>query len=146
MVFKANSKTKELCPLILVVFFLILDRLTKWFILKKPDFYSSSFLDLKLFRNTKLYFVSLNPILLYLLIGSVLLIFIILFLKTRNPSLAFIVLGGLSNFFDRIYFGYVIDWIKVFFLPISVFNIADLMIIFGIIMILFQSLKLKKFF
>ncbi len=52
-----------------------------------------------------------------------------------------IILGGLSNFFDRIFFGYVIDWIKIFILPISIFNIADLMIIGGITILIVKCFK-----
>jgi len=121
---------------------LFLDRLFKWLVLKYPNFYSNWFFDLKLFKNTKLYFISLNQYLLYFLIGVVLLIFIFLFFKTKERflkiSFSLIILGGLSNFFDRIYFGYVIDCFRVFILPISLFNIADLMIISGIILIIFN--------
>ncbi|MFC1627329.1 signal peptidase II [Patescibacteria group bacterium] len=39
-----------------------------------------------------------------------------------------IILGGMSNVFDRIVYGYVIDWIHS---PISVFNVADVMIVAG---------------
>ncbi|GAI05810.1 unnamed protein product, partial [marine sediment metagenome] len=46
-----------------------------------------------------------------------------------------------SNFFDRIFFGYVIDWMKIFILPISIFNIADLMIIGGIIILVVKCFK-----
>lgn len=137
---------------------LIADRLTKWLVLKYPDFYSSQFFDLRLFKNTKLYSISLNPYLLYFLIGGVLLIFIILFfnphylkkgVRARTKErflkfgLALIILGGLSNFFDRIYFGYVIDYFRIFILPISIFNIADLMIIAGVILIIFNTFLIR---
>jgi signal peptidase II len=129
---------KSLTPWIwLGLIFLVLDRIFKWLVLKYPDFYSNQFLELKLFKNSKLYFIDLNPYLSYSLIGSVLLVFIILFLKTRNPGFLLIILGGLSNFFDRVIFGYVIDYFRLSILPISFFNIADLMIISGILLILF---------
>jgi len=117
---------------------IILDRLTKWLVLDS---------DL-LFKNPNLYFISFNSILLYFLIGAVMILLCFLFFKAcqRKNSLlttgfALIILGGLSNFFDRIYFGYVIDWIRVFFLPISIFNIADLMIIGGILCLIFALIK-----
>lgn len=138
----AFSIKKGLAPYFyLVSVFLLLDRLFKWLVLKYPDFYSNQFFELKLFKNTKLYFISLNQYLLYFLIGTVLLIFIILFFKTKNPGFFLIILGGLSNFFDRICFGYVIDYLRLSILPISFFNIADLMIIVGILFILFHNLK-----
>jgi len=130
---------------------IVLDRLSKWFILKNPDFYSGRFIELKLFKNSDLYFFSLNPIFLNLIIGAVLLLLVFLFLwsfKKKNIVLttgfSLIILAGLSNFFDRLYFGYVIDWIRIFILPISIFNIADVMIIVGIVCILFRLLIFKK--
>jgi len=108
--------------------------------LRNPDFYSGRFIELKLFKNSDLYFFSLNPIFLNLIIGLVLLLLIFLFLwsfKKKDflltTGFSLIILAGLSNFFDRLYFGYVIDWIRIFILPISIFNIADIMIIGGIV-------------
>ena len=145
MAFPFKSKKSLALCFYLVSVFLVLDRLFKWLILKYPDFYSGQFFELKLFKNTKLYFISLNQYLLYFLIGTVLLIFIILFFKTKERflkiSFCLIILGGLSNFFDRIYFGHVIDYLRISILPISLFNIADLMIIAGILFILFHNLK-----
>ena len=138
---KGVGFTKKIGFLISLNFgLIILDRLTKWFVFKNPDFYSGDLIELKLFKNSKLYFVSLNSGLLYCLIGLVLLLLLFFFFKTlkQRSSLlttgfSLIILGGLSNFFDRIYFGYVIDWIRIFILPISIFNIADIMIISGIL-------------
>ena len=143
-----GSKTRFL------VFFsfglIVLDRLSKWFILKNPDFYSGRFIDLKLFKNSDLYFFSLNPIFLNLIIGAVLLLLVFLFFRSfkkkdivLTSGFSLIILAGLSNFFDRLYFGYVIDWIKIFILPISIFNIADVMIITGIICLILGLIKSK---
>lgn len=128
--------------LLILIFFnsglMILDRLTKWLALDSA----------LLFKNPKLYFVSLNSNLLYFLIGAVLLLLVFLFFKSLQKKdivsmtgFSLIVFGGLSNLFDRIYFGYVIDWIRVAFLPISIFNIADMMIIGGILCLIFRSVK-----
>lgn len=111
---------------------LALDRLTKWFILNHHA-------D-KLFKNPKLYFWAVNSVFLYIVVGAVLLLLIFLFFRSwrqRNFLLingfCLIILGGASNLFDRMTLGYVIDWIRVFFLPISIFNIADIMIVVGIL-------------
>ena len=128
----------------------ILDRLSKWLILNFPCLYQNSLIELKLFKNSKLYFVSLNSSLLYCLIGLVLLLLLFLLFKTLKQEnfllttgFSLIILGGLSNFFDRIYFGYVIDWIRIFILPISIFNIADIMIISGILCLILALIKFK---
>lgn len=132
------------------LFFLILDRLTKWFVLKNPDLYSGNLIELKLFKNSKLYFVSLNSDLLYCLIGLVLLLLLFLLFRTLKQEnlllttgFSLIILGGLSNFFDRIYFGYAIDWIRIFILPISIFNVADIIIISGILCLILALIKSK---
>jgi len=129
---------------------IVLDRLSKWFVLKNPDFYSGRFIELKLFKNSDLYFFSLNPIFLNLIIGAVLLLLVFFFFKTLKQKsflltlgFSLIILAGLSNFFDRLYFGYVIDWLRIFILPISIFNIADVMIIGGIICLIFHLIKSK---
>ena len=127
---------------------IILDRLSKWFALNHPNFYLGNLIELKLFKNPNLYFISFNSNLLYFLIGTALLLFLFLFFKSGQKKdfflttgFSLIILGGLSNFFDRIFFGYVIDWIKIFILPISIFNIADLMIIGGIIILVVNFFK-----
>ncbi len=151
---------------------IVLDRLSKWFFLRNPDFYSGRFIELKLFKNSNLYFFSLNPIFINLIIGAVLLLLVFLFFKTLKQKnflfqdhmfynsesrfcrakrgrflltfgFSLIILAGFSNFFDRLYFGYVIDWIKIFILPISIFNIADIMIISGIICLILSLIKSK---
>lgn len=125
-----------------VLSLMISDRLSKWLILNKADLYQSKLLELKLFKNPNLYFISLNSILLYFLIGATLLLLIFFFFRSwqrKNLLLmtgfSLVVLGGLSNFLDRIIFGYVIDWLKISILPISIFNLADLMIIVGILIL-----------
>lgn len=127
---------------------LILDRLSKRLILNSPDLYQSGLIELKLFKNPNLYFISFNSALLYFLIGAVLLLLLFLFFRSWQKKdfllmtgFSLIVLGGLSNFFDRIIFGYVIDLIRVSFLPISIFNIADLMIFAGILCLIFRLAK-----
>lgn len=127
---------------------IILDRLSKWFVLNHPNFYLGDLIEPELFKNPNLYFISFNSNLLYFLIGAVLLLLLFLFFKSWQKKdfllmagFSLIILGGLSNFFDRIFFGYVIDWIRVFFLPISIFNVADIMIIGGILCLIFALIK-----
>jgi len=109
---------------------LLFDRLSKWFVLSQGRFV----------KNFDFYYFSVNHYLLITIIGVVILLLLLLFLKYRNIWLLFIILGGASNLFDRIYFGYVIDWIEVW---ISVFNVADVMIFIGIICLIFHFHKSK---
>lgn len=53
-----------------------------------------------------------------------------------------LVLGGaLSNFLDRILYGYVIDYIDIRIWP--VFNLSDLCISTGVALIIFNSFRSK---
>jgi len=59
--------------------------------------------------------------------------FIFNFKKNKNfQSFAYllIILGGASNMFDRLYFGYVIDYVQI--INRSFFNLADVMLIMGV--------------
>ena len=49
-----------------------------------------------------------------------------------------IIAGGIGNIIDRIFRGYVVDYI--FLKPFGVFNLADLMIVFGAIFLIFHVL------
>lgn len=52
----------------------------------------------------------------------------------------FLILGGaFSNFLDRIYYAYVIDYF--YFFSFTLINLADLMIVFGAFVLIFYFLK-----
>jgi len=61
--------------------------------------------------------------------------------KLKVFGLSLIIVGALSNLFDRLLYGRVIDYIAV---PLTVFNLSDLMIIVGVLIVLFDYLKIKK--
>ena len=127
---------------------LISDRITKFYIQNHPNFYLGDFIELKFFQNTRFYFFSFGDytnLIISIISGVVLVIFILLFfkyLKTGKILLLsgflLVIFGGASNLFDRIYYGYVIDFIKIFILPISIFNIADVLIFLGLILVVFS--------
>ncbi|MCW1891922.1 MAG: signal peptidase II [Candidatus Uhrbacteria bacterium] len=53
-----------------------------------------------------------------------------------------IISGALSNLYDRLHYGYVIDWLLL--LGRSVVNIADIAITIGIVIYLFSQARKKK--
>lgn len=57
-------------------------------------------------------------------------------------GLLLILSGAISNLVDRIHFGCVIDFIDLRFWPI--FNLADILITAGVIMLLITNLKMKN--
>lgn len=58
-------------------------------------------------------------------------------------SAAFIVGGGISNLFDRVLYGYVVDYLSVSFFP-PVCNLADYFISAGVILLGLYIFKIEK--
>jgi len=66
--------------------------------------------------------------------------------KLESFSLALVLGGALGNLIDRIYYGFVIDFLDVNFgsWHYPTFNIADCAICIGIAIFIFSSYKTKK--
>lgn len=75
---------------------------------------------------------------------TILMVLYFVFVKKINNQLfliasSFVIGGGIGNLIDRIFFGYVIDYLKLsFFSPIC--NISDYFITFGAILFVFYFL------
>ena len=63
--------------------------------------------------------------------------------KIETGALALIAGGALGNLYDRIFFGYVVDFIQLDFINFPIFNFADVFINIGVIILLI-SVVLKK--
>jgi len=79
----------------------------------------------------------------------VIFVIIIILIKDKNAeyiAFSFILAGALGNLYDRIFFGYVIDFIELhynnFYWPI--FNIADIAISTGVILLLYSLVVSNK--
>ena len=57
---------------------------------------------------------------------------------------SFLLAGSLGNGIDRVLNGYVVDFINLNFINFPVFNIADISINIGFILILFSLFKIKN--
>ena len=82
-----------------------------------------------------------------IIITIILLYFIIYIENISNIDLfsySFILGGTIGNGIDRITQGYVIDFIKLNFIKFPVFNIADISINIGLILIIYSFIKYKK--
>ena len=146
---------KKLAPFVLgAVFFIVLDRLLKvWAVnywsFKNIDIVSGWF---KLAYAQNQFIAFSLPIGGYLLlvINFVLLIVLLWLLKQSlqkqdavSAGLLIIVLfGALSNFYDRVAYGFVIDYFDLRFF--TVFNLADSMIVGSVICLLFVTKKAIK--
>ena len=59
-------------------------------------------------------------------------------------GLSFILAGSIGNGIDRILNGYVIDFIKIKFINFPVFNIADIVINIGVLILISSYFRYKK--
>jgi len=100
-------------------------------------------------RNTGAAFGLFSGMTWIFIIAALVVIFLALlyYNKTKNSvaklGLAFIIAGTLSNFIDRIAFGYVIDIIRLSFMQ-NLFNIADISNLAGALLLLIGLKKTKR--
>ena len=64
--------------------------------------------------------------------------------KLNNLSFGLIIGGIIGNLIDRIFFQYVRDFIDVNIFNFPIFNIADMAIVFGVILLLISSFMEEK--
>src|SRR3989344_6924131 len=132
-----------------VLFLFVLDRLAKLWFVKNPDFFKEAvagFLKFQLEKNFGVAFgLPLNKTLTVILTVIIIIILISILLKLyykKNVwlvfSLSLIILGAGSNLIDRLKYGFVVDYINVPFF--TVFNLADVMISLGVILVISQEL------
>ena len=159
--FKNKIFSKEtIIPLIIVIIIFILDRISKISIIKKQldnktSFFVNDYLNLDLVWNTGIGFglLSQNANIYYHLI-SLLIFFVIIFLIYLACKAFFVekilfslILGGaIGNFYDRIIYFAVPDFIDfhINYFHWFTFNIADIFITLGIILVIAQDLTQKK--
>ena len=142
--------------IIISILVAILDQIIKFIIDKKVLFIE---VIPKLFNIHKVYnygvaFSFLENKRYLILLFSIILIYFLFNLrkdlpKTKKYDILFgVILGGiLGNLMDRVFRGYVIDYLETFIFGISfpIFNLADICITLGIIlMVLIMSLGAKK--
>ena len=145
---KARLKTFFLNFIIIIITFLI-DRISKFYILKiaevenSVDIYITPYLNLFLIWIKGIAFglLSVNENMIYniitLLIGLIIIFILFLMLKNDNIQKYFLALvagGAIGNFYDRIVYTAVPDFIDLHFHGFHwfVFNIADIFISFGV--------------
>ena len=137
----------------------ILDQVTKALVINFFDLYDSvallPIINLTFVVNYGFAFGLLNnPSLNQILVSSVLLVIILYFLylliKTQDKifqfTLTLILAGALGNFIDRIFRGFVIDFIDIYIGKYHwpVFNIADSCITVGFVVLMINILFLNK--
>lgn len=71
------------------------------------------------------------------------------FWKLRNDNLymsaiSLLIAGTLGNFIDRIRLGYVVDMFETLFMNFPIFNVADMCLTFGVIIVIIALIKDEK--
>ena len=150
---------KNLFCLIIVVFIFFLDRFTKILIIKNQltnkALFINDFLNFELVWNNGIGFglLSMNSGFYYHLISFfifvILVLIMYLLIKSKNADkfIYAVVLGGaLGNFYDRIIYFAVPDFIDLHFNQYHwfTFNIADVFISLGIILLIFNEMIFKN--
>jgi len=137
------------------IFFVALDRFLKMLALNLGSSQKTQLAgDLLTFNFSKNYQIAfslpLSGIILEIIIAMIILGLMAVCLKNyRNKklrigiALTFLLFGAISNFADRMYYGYVIDYFDL--KHFTVFNLADMMIIAGTLALILVSKQYNEF-
>ena len=140
--------------LVLISLFCILDQLSKVYIYL--NFHKLLNKELLIFsveyvRNSGAAFNILSGSRLFLscisIISSIILSYFIFISENKHINrygLSFILAGSIGNGIDRILNGYVIDFIKIKYIDFPVFNIADIVINIGVIILIISYFRDKR--
>ena len=140
--------------LLTISFFCILDQLSKIYI--NLNFNKLYNLDLFIFnidfvRNYGAAFNLLSGSRFFLsfisVISAIILSYFIFISENKHINkygLSFILAGSIGNGIDRILKGYVIDFIKIKFIDFPVFNIADIVINIGVLILIISHFRYKN--
>ena len=137
------------------IFIIIIDQFSKYlmfynyktvinkdFLLFKLDFVKNYGAAFNIFSGNRIFLSCIS------IIFSILLTYLILGKNTLNSydlySYSFILGGTIGNGIDRIFKGFVIDFINLNFINFPVFNIADISINIGFIFLLYSIFKNKR--
>jgi len=147
-------KKRNIIYLISILILVIFDQVTKLLVVNNLSSGSdiniiNNFLKFSYVENTGAAFGILNNNIIFLIGVSLLLIFYIIREIKNNEnklyvfSMSIILSGALGNLIDRIFRGYVVDFISftIFDVEMPLFNIADMLITFGVIILLFLIIR-----
>ena len=150
---KKNIKEK-LTYLIIISFFCILDQLSKIYIyfnfhkllnkdylIFKIEFVRNYGAAFSIFEGSRLFLTLIS------VISSIILAYIIFISENKlinKYGLSFILAGSIGNGIDRILNGYVIDFIKLKLIDFPVFNIADIVINIGVLILIINYFRYKS--
>lgn len=130
--------------------FLIIDQVLKYIARSNTDFtyyLYKNWVGWGFFKNPGIAFSIEIPIFVVIFLTPLVLLFLsFYFLKEETTtieksSLLLIIVGAISNYIDRVLFGYTIDYIRLY---TSIINIADIMIVSGVFVLIKHNLFKNK--
>ena len=152
-------KKKSLIVLFSILLLIVFDQIVKYLIVRnfsigEEKILIDNFLKFIYIRNTGAAFGILSGNIIFLIGISLLLIFYIVKEMKKNIdnnlsllSFSLILGGAIGNLIDRIFRGYVVDFISftLFNREMSIFNVADMYITIGVILLIYIVLKEGKY-
>jgi len=143
----------------IIIACVILDQLTKWIVVNCMELYESIVLIEKIFSFTYIpnygaaWGMFSNHRWVFMITTSLALIVmpIILYRYRKvhflfSLSLSLFIGGAIGNMIDRIFVGYVVDFLEFTFIDFPVFNVADICVVFGAIAMIVYALFFDKTF
>jgi signal peptidase II len=141
-----NLKRKDLFFFSIVLLVIIFDQLSKYLIRLFKPFFDFKILKIQLIKNSGAGFGILQNKTLFLGILSLIVVFMIFYYYRKIPEnnlvqvgFSLFVAGAIGNMIDRLFIGYVTDFIYFKFWP--AFNIADACLSIGVILIIIFSFR-----
>lgn len=150
---KLKQKWPAIAVALLILLLLVgLDQWTKWAVMKSIPYGETlvvvpGFFELTYLHNTGAAFSMMNGMNVWFFVVLTLTVCAMLvyyFFKNDDSkidfALALILAGAIGNLIDRIAFGYVRDFFQfyIFGSPFAVFNVADVCITLGMILLVFE--------
>lgn len=129
---------------------ILLDQLSKLLIIDKSINLIPNILSFTYTQNTGVAFGLIDNNLIFVILFNIVILGIIIkFLKENNENIDFVVLvslililsGGVGNLIDRLLRGYVVDFIKLEFINFPVFNLADISVTVGVLILIIVIIK-----
>ena len=150
-----NKIQTKLYFLSLSIFIVLLDQYTKYlvfhnykkvfnkdFLFFRLDFIKNYGAAFSIFSGNRIFLSCIS------IIFTIILTYLLLRKNTLNSfdllSYSFILGGTVGNGLDRILRGYVIDFINIIIIQFPVFNIADMSINIGFILLIYSTFKNKR--
>ena len=148
---KLEMKYKKIFLILLGIIIVFLDQITKYTLMGKNLTIIPNILNFTYTENTGVAFgIGANNIFLTIIVNIIVLGVIIDCIRKNQTDfkilipLVLIFSGGVGNLIDRIFRGYVIDFIDINLFNFPNFNIADICITTGIIFLITIIIKLTK--